>query len=115
RYRGGEVLPIVTDWAVRGEIERDYTLSVQVVTQEGAVVAQVDSMPIGGFERTSTWEAGASYRDARGIELPQDIRAGEYNIQVIVYYWEDLSRLPVVDETRGIDGDLLILQPITIY
>lgn len=113
-YGRGDVIPVSLLLTIQAPIDRDYTFSVQLVTLEGQVVAQQDGLPVGGFERTSTWPVGASYRDSRGVLIPDDLPLGTYQLQMIIYYWENLERLPVLDRTSGASGDIVPLQSVTV-
>lgn len=113
-YRPGDIIPISTAWTVVAPIDRDYTFSVQVVDATGAVVAQQDSAPVGGFAATSTWIVAESYRDSRGIRLPDNMPTGIYTLQTIIYHWQDQVRLPVVDSAQPTPTDIVILQQIIL-
>lgn len=113
-YRPGDVVPVSTAWTILAPIDRDYTFTIQVLNESGAVVAQHDSAPIGGFAATSTWVVGGSYRDSRGVRLPDDLPTGNYTLQTIIYYWQNQERLAVVDEVDPAASDIVILQQIAI-
>jgi hypothetical protein len=54
---------IVLDWGVTATMREDYTVFVQVLDSEGAILAQADRQPQQGSAPTSTWRAGDAIRD----------------------------------------------------
>lgn len=113
-YQAGDIVPASVLVSATQTIARDYTFSLQIVDSAGVVVAQQDSPPIAGFERTSTWTPDQQWRDARGLVLPADLPTGNYRLQMIVYYWEDGVRLDVVTDDGDIIGDIAILHDIIV-
>lgn len=114
QYSRGDFLPVVLQFGVEQPMYRDYTLSVMLADASGAVVAQHDAFPIGGFERMSQWQNGETYRDARALEIPENLPHGTYTLQTIIYYWETLERLPVTDASGNSPADIAILQTIEV-
>jgi hypothetical protein len=113
-YTGGDVIPAALDLNVLSSVERDYTLALQLSNEARQVVAQYDAFPVGGFGRTSAWQVGETYREKRGILLPDDLPPGQYRLQMIVYFWETLDRLPVTDASGASEPDVAVLQSIII-
>lgn len=49
---------IALEWAAVEPVPADYVLFVHTLDESGAIVHQVDHMPMGGYALTSTWEPG---------------------------------------------------------
>jgi hypothetical protein len=99
-YQAGEPVPIGLVWEAVRRMTTDYLVSVQIRRADGMPVVQWDGRPQNGFGQTSTWEPGTRYPEQYGLILPDDLPAGEYVFQIIVYTYPELERLATVD---GID------------
>lgn len=106
-YSAGEILPISLYW--QGGTSRDYTVALFLADANGAIVSQGrDSYFVGGF--VSRIEGGQTIQDNRAMRIPAELPAGDYQIWVRVYWFEngEIQILPV-----GNNGDIGIL-PVTI-
>jgi hypothetical protein len=98
-------LPIQTRWATAGTLPADYsaTLTLDRLTGDGPwdfdTVARQDQAltPI----PTSQWETGTAYLDNRSLDIPCDLPAGDYVLQVGVYNYLDGQRLQPGDGPLG--------------
>ena len=76
----------------------DYTIFVHLIGPDGDTVAQHDGQPWWEVPLpTSTWQPGEMLQDRHTLPLPSDLQPGEYRLEVGVYYWQTLERLPVVE------------------
>lgn len=107
-------LRITLYWSSLSTIDKDYTVFIHLVDANGKVLAQVDSKPRGGAYPTSLWEAGEIIRDDYGIALPGDIEPGPYNMEIGMYEYPSLARLPVLDSKGNAVGDHLNLTEVMI-
>jgi len=113
-WQAGEVLPVSLLWETVTTPARDLTVGL-FLTQDGALVAQRDSFPANHFEFTSNWRAGSLHRDNHGLQLPDDLAPGTYELWVVLYWWEmPADRLPVVGSNGDPLGDHAVLTTITI-
>ncbi len=62
-----------------------YKVFLQLLDDDGALVAQRDSEPAGGSLMTIAWKAGDSIVDNHGLLIPADIAAGEYRLIAGLY------------------------------
>jgi hypothetical protein len=90
----GGTLPISLTWRALETPGLDYTVFVHVIDKLGAVVAQADARPLGGFYPTSEWRPGQVIVDALEAQIPADIPAGEYHLHVGLYDSQTMQRLP---------------------
>jgi hypothetical protein len=96
-------------------LDRDYTVLVHAVGDDGTVVGQGDGPPLNGEYPTSYWGAGERLRDRHTITIERDAPPGQVTLYVGLYDPADDSRLPVsgegVSENRAPAGTLLIAAP----
>jgi len=90
----GETLPLHLYWRTAKSLDVDYTVFVHVHRPDGQLLAQCDSIPLGGTRPTTTWQAGEVIRDACEVTLPPDAQIGGYRVYVGMYTWPELERLP---------------------
>ena len=113
-WRPGAVIPVSLLWETVATPARDLTVGL-FLTQDGALVAQRDSFPANHFEFTSSWRAGSLHRDNHGLQLPDDLAPGTYELWAVLYWWEmPAERLPVIDSNGDPLGDHAMLTTITI-
>ncbi len=79
--RGAVLLQL--DWQAAQNLARDYTISVRVTNDDGAIVwTQNDSQPA---LPTSTWQAGQIVADRHAFVIPHGTPPGAYRVRVAVY------------------------------
>lgn len=93
--RGG-MLDLTLRWQALSDIPEDYTVFVQLLDEQGALVAQIDAWPLQGTYPTSQWQSGETINDPYQLTLPPDLPAGNYQLIVGWYLLADLRRLPVL-------------------
>jgi hypothetical protein len=101
--QAGTPLSLTLYWRAERRPDADYVAFVQLVDQEGNLVAQADGPPRGEWYPTSWWAAGDVVVDHRSLPTQPDVATGEYTLLVGLYRWETMERLPV----RMEDGTLL--------
>ena len=107
-------------WRAEAEVEADYTVFVHLTrdgfdtpsaTQpKGAVLAQDDSFPAGGYYPTSLWRVGDMVSDEHTLALPEPYDPGKHKLIVGFYQLETLDRLQVLDEAGQPVSDHLIIE-----
>jgi hypothetical protein len=60
------------------------------------------------------WLPGQIYSDPYRLELPPELREGEYWLEVGMYGMTSLERLPVVDLAGSMAGDRIILGAVRV-
>jgi len=101
---GGE-LTVTLYWRAMAAMPLDYTVFVHLLTADGQLVAQHDDAP--WWEAplpTSTWQPGEQLLDRHRLTLPADLPPGDYRLQIGVYYWETLERLPVLENGQPVNN-----------
>jgi hypothetical protein len=93
--RPGQTLPAEFVWLPLKRPDVDYHLFLQLLTVGGALVAQHDSLPGGGYTPTSAWSPGMEVSDRHGLSLPADLPPGDYRLIAGLYDPTSGQRLPV--------------------
>lgn len=94
----GQDLAVTLHWQALSPIPQNYNVFVHLVNAEGQLITQHDGEPWWELPLpTSTWQPGETLRDRHVLALPPDLPPGTYRLQVGVYYWENLERLPVLE------------------
>ena len=78
-------------------ITHDYTVSVSLVGEDGALLAQHDGTPALGAIPTLKWIRGTTVLDEHDLLLPPDA-AGQGALRLTVYDAFTIKALPVLDE-----------------
>jgi hypothetical protein len=88
-----EELCLTLYWRAQGHPTRDYTVFVHLVDEEGAIIAQGDSMPLNGDYPTGAWAPGELMVDPHRVT----VRAGAERLhwRVGLYDLTTMARLPV--------------------
>ncbi len=94
----GDVLQVQFTWIADAAIGTRYKVFLQLLDAEGFLVAQRDSEPVGGLEKTVDWPPGVAVLDNHALSLPNDLPPGDYRLIAGLYDINDASaRLPVGD------------------
>lgn len=118
-FLGADIAPIDNNrletilwWEVENTPDADYSISLQLIGQDGTPVTQLDRqiMPPDYEEiPTSQMQAGSNYIDERVLELPENLANGDYQLLLIVYQWWDGTRLTVPDGSDAIEIDTITI------
>ncbi|RMG76452.1 MAG: hypothetical protein D6711_03865 [Chloroflexi bacterium] len=108
-YAAGDILPISFYWRALDDAEQDYTVALFLVDETGAVVAQGrDTTFVGGF--VPRLKAGELVQDNRAIQIPDELSAGNYQIWLRLYWFENDTIKTLTLE----DGKDITVLPISI-
>lgn len=105
----GDTLDVKLYWQVDKPVSEDYTVFTQLLDNNGALIAGVDSQPLGGYFPTSQWPENEIVTDVVSLPLPDDLPAGQYTLITGMYTLETLERLPLAN-----GGDFVTLTTIEI-
>lgn len=93
----------------------DYKLFVHLMTPDDtAKVAQVDTMPFGGFNPMTRWEPGEVVDFDQTIELDSTITPGQYQLLLGLYNQESMQNLRVIAAPNVLPGDRVHVADIEV-
>ncbi|QPC81984.1 glycosyltransferase family 39 protein [Phototrophicus methaneseepsis] len=118
-FRGADIVDITDEqlqmhlwWYSEATPDRDYSISVQMLDEDGALVTQTDGPVTSYFGgqtiQTSAMMPNTIYLGVRNLNIT-NVSPGEYTLALVVYWWEDGERLLLPD-----GSDSLTLQTVTI-
>jgi tetratricopeptide (TPR) repeat protein len=111
----GETLELTLWWESLAEMDRDYTVFVQVFGPDDRKWAQLDTLLVRRGRGTSQWPVGWTVRKRYQLKLPPDAPSGRYVVKVGMYYWATEGRLPAWDGSRErFAEDAIALEPLTV-
>lgn len=106
---GQDVAEVTLYWLALRDIGENLKAFVHVLGPDGAVIAQHDGDPVGGFTPTSRWRQGEIIRDRHEVALPAGLPAGDYNLRAGLYRFETLHNLAVDPPTADSRVDIGVL------
>jgi hypothetical protein len=101
-------------WKAIGAIPESYTGFLHLTGPDGRLVAQDDHELGRGFYRTLVWQADEVIRERYEWVMPKDVPNGDYTLQVGVYSFPSLKRLPVRSTNTSARDDLVWLDTIHV-
>jgi mannosyltransferase len=110
-WQPDDVIPVQLHWQTDASLDTSYRVFLQLIDDEGNLVAARDGEPVGWTHPTTTWEPGETIVDRHGLLLPQNMTASNLTLIVGLYNpAENGARLPIAGATE----DTFELTPITI-
>ena len=98
----GSDLTLTLFWEAQGAPALDYTVFVQLLDENGALLTGADGPPASGDYPTSAWVKGDRISGTRQLLLPVDLSPGGYTIAVGLYDPATLQRLPLADGSDAV-------------
>ena len=116
----GEVFYIDLFWKPIERTATSYTLFVHLLGDYnaetgGPVWAGTDSLPGAGSCPTTAWVPGEQIVDEIQVQIPDDLPAGVYQVEIGWYDLSTMQRAPLLDESGQVMGDSLILGEVSIH
>ncbi|RLC62388.1 MAG: hypothetical protein DRI48_09620 [Chloroflexi bacterium] len=116
--RPGQVVHLTMVWRALAAPRDSLTIFVHLIDGASRPVLGHDYTPLGGACPTylwfPKWLPGQTFVDPYRLDLPADLPAGEYWLEVGAYGMTSLRRLPVVDLAGNLAGDRVILGPVRV-
>ncbi len=112
--RPGEPVLLTLYWQAIGPITHPYTVFTHLLDAHAQVRAQMDGQPVGGTRPTTTWKPGEVIHDNYALLLPEDLASGSYELEVGMYLWPEMTRLPVLGEDGQTLGDRVLLGTVEV-
>lgn len=86
----GQTFPVELTWTGAEPVGAQINTSVRIVDDTGAIVAQQDGPPARGIIPTTLF-FDTPLPDLKRLDLPEDLPAGRYRIDVVAYTVEDMQ------------------------
>ena len=116
RVRPSGTLEVVLYWKATTRWESSYKVFVQLLSTDGQVVAQQDTIPGEGRFPTDNWLPGEYVTDAHHLAIGEDVPPGYYHVIAGLYDPDTMARLQVTGDPSTAQGDHVLLdQEIEIY
>ena len=93
----GQTFDVRLFWEAQQRPKEDYIVFVHLMNASGQLVTSHDGQPMGRRYPTAAWYPGEIVPDIHPIPLGEDVPTGEYRLQVGMYRWPSLERLPARD------------------
>lgn len=111
----GEKVRVAFYWHTLGKMDESYVVFAHLLSRDGKMVGQEDSIPYGGRYSTLLWQEDEVFRDEYEITISRIAEPSLGTIEVGMYPWWDPSeRLPIFDEESNLLGDSFTLAPLKI-
>jgi len=112
--RPGEPILLTLYWQALEPIAHPYTVFTHLLDADAQIQAQMDGQPVGGTRPTTTWKPGEVIQDNYALLLPEDLAPGSYELEVGMYLWPEMARLPVLGENGQVIGDRVLLGTVEV-
>jgi len=111
----GGVLPIVLYWQALEVPREDASVSVRLVNQAGADVAQSDvPHPVLGTSPMHAWTTGAVVGDYHELAISNRLVPGEYRVEALLYRGPTAAPLAVTGKDANGRGDRVQLPTVKV-
>ena len=114
RTSPGDSIHLTLYWQAQRRMEKDYTVFVHLIDEEGQIWGQKDNQPEGGFYSTSFWDPGEVIKDEYQFQVRPETAVGEYQIEVGMYLLDTNERLPLRDGSGEVIDDRILLGPVQV-
>jgi len=117
---GGDEILVDLAWRADAVLPKDYTIFVHVLgaafnpATNGPLWGQQDAAPWAGQWPTSSWQPGDEALERYCLTLPDDIPAGDYQLEIGVYDPQTGERLTASNADGQALGDHLALPGFTV-
>lgn len=113
--RPGDTIHLTLYWRALADMDEDYSVFTHLLGEGNRMWGQMDSQPLCGFLPTSVWPVGKTIVDPYEIAVAPDAPPGEYRIEVGMYLWATMERVPIFDENgQRLLGDRVLLEPTIV-
>jgi len=112
--RAGEIVRLTLFWRAEAEVDERHKVFVHLLDEEGRLLAQRDSEPVGGSRPTTTWAPGEVVADNYGVLLPEDLPPADYHLVVGIYLPSTGERLSVLGDEGEVAGDSIPLTSVQV-
>lgn len=114
----GDTVNVTLTWESLAKAEESYTVFVHLIDGRNVPYVALDYTPLGGATPTHLWIPkwlpGQQMLDPYRLQIPANLPAGDYAIEVGLYEMVNGRRLHISDAHGNLNGDRIILGPILV-
>jgi 4-amino-4-deoxy-L-arabinose transferase-like glycosyltransferase len=113
--RPGDDLAVTLYWRARARMDRDYSVFVHLLDQNGIKIAQRDRYPGRGLFPTTLWRPGDAIADTYFVHVPENtFNPNRLTLEVGLYVLRG-ERLPIRDREGRAVGDAVRLPEVRLH
>ena len=114
-YAPGETVTVTTWWQALQPPPLDYSYGITLRDANIEVLAGYDDGLRLDELMTSQWSPGADFAPIpMTLTLPHNLPPGEYDLWLVVYFWQEPHPLPITGGETGSNGALLKLATVRV-
>ncbi|MCL6429589.1 MAG: hypothetical protein K6V36_01855, partial [Anaerolineae bacterium] len=113
--RPGDDLAVTLYWRARARMDRDYSVFVHLLDQNGIKIAQRDRYPGRGLFPTTLWRPGDAIADTYFVHVPENTFNPNHLTLEVGLYVLGGERLPMRDREGRAVGDAVRLPEIRLH
>lgn len=109
--QAGDVLQLRLIWTTNAPIDQRYKIFIHLLDENGSIVAQRDSEPVGGSRPTTDWQAGEMVEDNHALLIPNNLPPSHYSLIIGLY---DSANPQMRLQVSSADSDHLTLSTLSL-
>jgi hypothetical protein len=112
----GEEITLTLYWRGLQKMERNYTISAQLVNEAQVKAAEDSNWPLKGDAPTMLWEPGDLLEDPKTLAVRADAPPGVYDVQINVFKKQDeeFIYLPVISDRGEMLSNHILLTQVRV-
>jgi hypothetical protein len=112
----GDEITLLLYWRGLKKMERNYTISAQLVGDEQTKVAEDSNWPLKGDAPTMLWEPGHLLEDPKTLTVHANAQPGIYDVRVTVFKKQDeeFIHLPVISDRGEMLANHILLTKVRV-
>ncbi len=87
-----DALMVRLQWQTDSPLQERYKVFVQLLNEDGVLVAQHDAEPVGGQSPTTAWEVGQTITDQHALFIPNSLSTTHNTLIVGLYNYEQSDK-----------------------
>jgi Dolichyl-phosphate-mannose-protein mannosyltransferase len=81
----GATVWLALRWQALKDVQRDYVVNIRLLDAKGMEAAYWLGRPVRSGYPTNKWQAGQAVGDPWRLILPEDVPAGQYQVQIVIF------------------------------
>jgi hypothetical protein len=114
QVRPGDEMTVRLYWRAFGPADKNYTVFVHLLDENGQLIGKKDAPPLNGQAPTETWEAGEYVSDEYVFVINPSAPAGAATLELGMYDSATGARLPVIARAGDAPLDHLVVDGLQV-